>query len=682
MLRMEKASLEYKLSDYQELLTAKISLEYENSKLKAACHATTAIKESPDLLNNVRGKKYFETKIEKYESEIDSLKTVIKDLETHLDDLKTTIEEQKLVRTAEESARNLLVKRVEAAERHARVVENQLTIYDHAEKLYLDAEKVDQLKIKRINELEELVRSLEKQLLEQTKDMAEQQVKQAIQEKPIIQVNHGPYYELTSGVRITEFLTDLFNKEKEHFEELTQLNIIKENLEMKYKAAEAQISELQKAISLRSSLTSNKMISSSIKVEPISSSTESVLLSATNNTAMDTTVEEATDDDNKKYRILELKDNPASREYAIRKELLNNLRQENHDLRQQLFTQSSTLPDSSWTNLEAEKSSLTTECETLRKRIKRMLTAYDTNIQKNMTHIKSLLGYSVFFHDSGLIRLESIWADPVDLHFMVKIDDESGHAILRITGKERDRYMAYLEDSYQMYVVHDRNIAAFLSAAALELYVEYKGEEQLKERQQKERQQQQQLEQEQVEFELQENESLEDEQQQQQQQEYLQQDRKQQEHEQDENKHEEGQEYEREDEQQELQEPQQQQQEQQHEEEVTVEEEDYEYVEDDDMPVEEDDMPVEEDDMPVEEDDMPVEEDDMPVEEDDMPVEEDDMPVEEDDMPVEEEYMPVEEDEYDYEEGEESYVEEEVDMPEIIENHKGPSFVVHIDDSE
>jgi hypothetical protein len=187
-----------------------------------------------------------------------------------------------------------------------------------------------------------------------------------------------------------------------------------------------------------------------------------------------TTKQVVTADNEPEVRILQLVDNPASKEFAIRKSLLERLEKENQDLlHQQLENITDITLKSSIDNLKTKIQTLKDELEAKQKHIQRLHTIFENKVQESSTRVRQLFGFTVIARPDGLIRLESPWVDPSELTFLIKLDGD-GSSILRMIGSKAPEYRDSLDDLYQTYIIADLNLPAFLNAAAQELYVSYK----------------------------------------------------------------------------------------------------------------------------------------------------------------------------------------------------------------
>ncbi|KAH8556722.1 spindle assembly checkpoint component Mad1 [Umbelopsis sp. PMI_123] len=179
-----------------------------------------------------------------------------------------------------------------------------------------------------------------------------------------------------------------------------------------------------------------------------------------------------------KQRILQLKDNPASREQGIRQSMLDALKKENQELIARLQQSNdnpammrifeSTIPEQSFENLQAENERMANTVAQKEKRILRMQQVWAAKVREYHEAVSSLLGYKVDFSADGMVRLASMYADASDISFVFK-SSENDQGTLKIVGANKDMYMKTLESSYN-YCVNERgSIPAFLSAVTMEL---------------------------------------------------------------------------------------------------------------------------------------------------------------------------------------------------------------------
>ncbi|KAF1805028.1 hypothetical protein FB192DRAFT_1249971, partial [Mucor lusitanicus] len=475
-LRQEKESLSHQLKSMNDICDENHRIEKENIKLKAERALWASYFESqpeyntqsPDsiiytLTQQAEEAKCLKQSIEQYKDQM----KVIKALEDHIDELKKTIVKNEHLHTADQASRDILTKNADHLKKHIAILERQLAMCDQEEILAMDQGQYDEAKAKRIQELEELLRESEDRLTLQAQELAQEKIKHA-SELPPVQLSSGPYEMLKSGVSVSKQLSELVVKQDKLMQDLEEKSVNEALLQRQLKSAQEQIEQLTKSIE---------------KQERHAHSSEKAASTAESQT---TAAEEQGGSDESNLRILTLIDNPASRDLAVRTSLLERLEKENADLLRQISSEAVsdtdliTVPKSSLINLEAKTEKLQSDLQAREKRIQRLHTIWETKINETSSQIRQLLGYNVIFRSDGVTRLESILVDPTELAFIVKIGDthsESEQGKLRMVGSKKEHYMKQLEDIYQLYIIQDRNIPAFLCAAAQDLYVNAKQQE-------------------------------------------------------------------------------------------------------------------------------------------------------------------------------------------------------------
>ncbi|KAL7310784.1 coiled-coil domain-containing protein mad1 [Mucor circinelloides] len=496
-LRQEKESLLHQLKRMDDICEENYRIEKENIKLKAERASWASYLESqpefntqsPDsiiykLAQQAEEAKYFKQSIEYYKSQVMDQMKAIEKLEDHIDELKKTVVKNEHMHTAEQASRDILAQNSDSLKRHIAILEGQLALYDQEEMLAMDQDQYDETKAKRIQELEELLRESENRLSLQAQELAQEKIKSA-SVLPPVQVNNGPYEKLESGVSAAKQLSELVAKQDKLMQDLEAKSVNESLLQRKLKSAQEQIEQLTKSIK-----NQERLAQISIPATPTPPTMEQS--SVSNDEKASPTVdpqaaESQTDSDESGLRILTLVDNPAAKDLAIRTSLLKRLEKENADLLNQIASVAAsdtdliTVPKSSLTNLEAKNQDLQSALQSREKRIQRLHSIWEAKVNETSSQIRQLLGYNVIFRNDGVTRLESILVDPTELAFIVKIGDthsESEKGMLRMVGTKKDHYIKQLEDIYRVYIIEDRNIPAFLSAAAQEFYVSAKQHEQ------------------------------------------------------------------------------------------------------------------------------------------------------------------------------------------------------------
>lgn len=206
-------------------------------------------------------------------------------------------------------------------------------------------------------------------------------------------------------------------------------------------------------------------------------------------------------------RILELKDNPYSKEQAVRKEQLTRLRQENaellkqiEDMRESVLTtpfekkrkrsmyedqatsednddddsdesnDRVTIPKITLHNLHGQIDELKQVVAQRDKRILRLNQVFERRFEELGDAIQKLLGYRIELESGQIVRLWSVYVDEAKLCFVFNLDEEEENdATVRILGTEREQFRERLEGSYESFITQRQSIPGFLSSVTLDL---------------------------------------------------------------------------------------------------------------------------------------------------------------------------------------------------------------------
>ncbi|CEP13376.1 hypothetical protein [Parasitella parasitica] len=488
LLRAEKESLSQRLTVVDEIREANFQLEMENIKLKAERAAWASYLESQPNVNSQSPEDIIygltqqaekavvlRQSIQQYQSQIEKQLDLIKGLEAHVNDLKKAIIQSERTHATDVATREILMKGTASFKRHISALESQLAMYDQAEMMEPDATSYDQIKVKRIQELEELLREHELQITSQAQELVQEKIKNN-NAVSFAQPSDGPLQELESGVCLYKMLSELVSKEEKLLQDLEEKSINEALLQRQVQSAKERIEQVCKSIEDRERQMHILTPVAAVKMEEPAKDNEE--LSTDNQLISD----KQPISDEPDVRILELLDNPASKDLAIRTSLLDRLEKENADLLDQIRSNNSntdvvTVPKSTLFNLETKNQELQGALQSREKRIQRLHSIWEAKVNETSSQIRQLLGYNVIFRNDGVTRLESILVDPTELAFIVKIGDahgESEKGMLRMVGSKKEHFMQQLEDIYRVYIIQDRNIPAFLSAAAQEFYVNAK----------------------------------------------------------------------------------------------------------------------------------------------------------------------------------------------------------------
>ncbi|KAI8380870.1 hypothetical protein BD560DRAFT_323463 [Blakeslea trispora] len=466
LLRSERDGLQRQADALSELRATNFQLEAEIAQLRAeqADWATYLAsqpeysQQTPDsiiyqLTRKAEEAVFLKRTVEQYQTQVKDQWHVIQSLESHLTELKKEVAEQKERRAIEASARTKLSVGVDTWKQYINLLETQLAVY-------ADQDVGDDTKAKQIIELQQHIQQCQNQITTLSQQLAEQEAQRAEQAPIQVHLSCGPYEALASGSSIIDFLKQLVEKENQLIEELQQKSVNEAILQKQYNATKEQVERLQ------TSVRAQQPIQVPSDIEPVQRKQA-------------TSAETQTEQDH----CLTVLDNPLSQDYAIRKSLLERLQKENQALLDQLTnkaTDSVHVPKMTIENIKAERAAQEATIEARDKRIARLHSVWGNKIQQIITQIQLLLGYNVNFRNDDLIRLEHALVDPTELSFLVKLEttQDETQGILRFVGSKRDAYMSQLQDIYQTYIIQDRNIPAFLNAAAQDIYVQYKEQNQ------------------------------------------------------------------------------------------------------------------------------------------------------------------------------------------------------------
>lgn len=178
----------------------------------------------------------------------------------------------------------------------------------------------------------------------------------------------------------------------------------------------------------------------------------------------------------KTTRVLEMRDNPISQDYAIRSETLNALKEENRLLLEKLKngggnasssdSAQTGLPQQTMLNLSKEKETLERQLSDKDKRMLRLKNIFSDKAVEFREAIYSLLGYKVQFLPNGRVRLNSAYHTPPDgggILFQSNDNDQG-------TMKVEDGSLEGIEDLLKFWVNERESIPCFMANLCLELW--------------------------------------------------------------------------------------------------------------------------------------------------------------------------------------------------------------------
>ncbi|KAG0950801.1 hypothetical protein G6F57_007995 [Rhizopus arrhizus] len=467
-LNDKNMTIQERLAEMARMHEENTKLSFEVSKFKAERAEWIYYLESqPELLERSpksiirelaeknKEREYLKKENEMLQQTLNDTMKLSHKLESHMDDLKKKALEYKSQYQLALLAKDTIAEDKETLNLHIRLLEDQLKLYDHEEKTYMST-TYDEKKSARILELEGLLKQFQEKIEQQNSEIANVKLNSS----PSIIIPNGPYTELSSGMTIFELLSKITkdNKKyhKEFMDKVIEYDMLKKDLEAAIK-----------------------------KFEAMSGTTDEQ--NKQNTRSKEDEQKESIDKDNiniestKKYRILQLIENPDFLIRTVRSDNLKRLYEEN-----QAFLNSKlsaveddvsyvSVPKVSIVNLQTTIGELQKKIETKEKRIKRLLTYWEKQNERLHETIQFVLGYKITLRDDGIVKIESSFVDRKRLTFFVNMSDDTDEAKLRIVGAHKDYYMdMLLHDAYQTYIEQDKNIPAFLNAAGQELFVQYK----------------------------------------------------------------------------------------------------------------------------------------------------------------------------------------------------------------
>ncbi|KAI8987907.1 hypothetical protein BDF20DRAFT_295336 [Mycotypha africana] len=535
LLREEKQSLAHRVKEMDTIRERNFVLETENMKLKAehdawACYLansnnTTYNARTPEsiiyqLTKEIEEYKYYQLVAEQYKEELKDQLNAVHTMEQHLDEMKQKMLEYQQLRAKDEAAQHLWKQNEDTLKTHIQILESQLKMYDSATSLEATTDQqqdssttFDDLKTKRIQELEALLKQLEDKLTTQTQQFSEQILQVASNDTTTAMP--GPYESLASGARLTEVLTQLQKKEEARLIELKETQTQQKLLEKKYKATKEQLDELHRTIEKRKQLEA-------FTAAPAVATAAAAAAAATGkeeSAEQQVTFEDKEIDPDtqgfKTVKIMYCKDSPSAQLKAIRHSTLERLRKENKDLLVQILQQQEqqqqgheqecetiSIPQSTLANLQKDIDELQQMIQKKDKRLARVQSVWASRLEDVRQLVSKLLGYDIVILGEAYNLVKLIPISPCihsasELHFAIKrerkdnasiataghpqqrkhvegtIEDEHYRYILRIVGTEKEKWMNHnLRNLFTRFIAEQRNIPVFLSHVTNELAVE------------------------------------------------------------------------------------------------------------------------------------------------------------------------------------------------------------------
>ncbi|CAG8480743.1 34912_t:CDS:2 [Racocetra persica] len=487
ILQQKVESSEYQLSIMRKLRRQAAELEAENTTLKKEkIEWASYLDQEKDKININSPYKLckelasrrieitmLEEKVGRLEEQIKSRDMIISENEYKIIQLNSTYRsmEYKLTNELELSKRtkNLLQKEVE-------MLTEALKSYDKEEQ-HLQT-NYDEQKIERIQVLETLLTTY-KEELEQISAQSHNNQQPEDQSGPS-EINPHTVEVLRRNEELQATIYDLKNENVNLKKEVTSLQMQITVLEQK--DLKIHSSELIKQNEILQE-TINDLKNENLSLRKHASSLDQQVFALEKAVGRGEYNQETT-------RVLELKDNPSSRDYAIRQSTLDALKTENNQLLTKLkelqkmlennhTTQEETIDDNdssiinviptqSFTNLENENKQLVEQIAEKEKRILRLKEVWKTKAQEYREAVYSLLGYRFDFLENGRVRLTSMYSEQDDQSFIFT-SDENDCGTMQLVGGNSE-FIKSLDHLIKFWVVERGSIPCFLCSLTMKLF--------------------------------------------------------------------------------------------------------------------------------------------------------------------------------------------------------------------
>lgn len=358
------------------------------------------------------------------EPELSSKDSLIQTLETEKANLATQVEKLKSNGGAGNTKAQLRLERQKAlAIKEAEYLRAQLKTYD-TEDTTFQPESVDESKIKRIQELEDIVDQYRQEVQTLHGELATREAPPVTPSE--VTGNKRPRDDSEDNERIGQYA----RKHRKLQDELTTLQ------------------------------TSTKLLEKELSV------TKERLTSASQAS---------------KTRILSLRSNPTSDFEAIKQSTLDALKKENADLLNQLNSTGpvASVPASSLTSSQHAISAAQAALASEKKRNDRLMKVWAAKSSEFRQLVVSLLGWDVVFMKDGKMRVTSFfYPSKGDDENSIVFDGERG--TMKISGGPESAFALKIADQIRFWVRDRNSIPCFLAALTLEFYEEGRKDETLR----------------------------------------------------------------------------------------------------------------------------------------------------------------------------------------------------------
>ncbi|KAK9452780.1 spindle assembly checkpoint component Mad1 [Dipodascopsis uninucleata] len=330
-------------------------------------------------------------------------------IESQVKQLQETIDKNTKLFHRMERQKNLAVK-------EAQFLREQLKTYDNEETVYMQ-DNYDKQKAGRIENLENLLEEAKQEIAKLTSELQERERTRASTDSQSLLGSRKRSADDTED----ENVGNLLRRNRQLQDECTALIRKEENAQRDISALEKQIRALEES-----------------KIAQV--------------------------------RVLEFRDNPAARDQAVKKQMLDTLQQENNALLAQLEDRRQDIgrvvPISTLDRLKLEMKDMEVSIADKEKRVKRLKEIWSAKSMEFREAVYSLLGYKLDFLPNNKVRATSMFASSEEESFT--FDPEAG--TMKLSGRTDSPFAKECSNLITFWVQERREIPCFLAALNLELY--------------------------------------------------------------------------------------------------------------------------------------------------------------------------------------------------------------------
>ncbi|KAJ2911068.1 coiled-coil domain-containing protein mad1 [Coemansia aciculifera] len=176
-------------------------------------------------------------------------------------------------------------------------------------------------------------------------------------------------------------------------------------------------------------------------------------------------------------RVLQLADNPAARDFAIRSAQLEALAAENAQLVDRLRASSVAANEGAGEersplfctidNLRKDNEALAAQLQESAKLMARYKKQWKRQSARLRDIVYAVLGFRVDFLANGHVRLTSAYAQDIDHNFMMS-EDPSNSALMRLVGGTNKQYLTSLNNDMRFWIQERGSIPGFMATVTLQ----------------------------------------------------------------------------------------------------------------------------------------------------------------------------------------------------------------------